>query len=128
MERPKESLPEVCRGWGDSGDAERFFSNEVIAAQAILEPHLEGAIRRMQAQPMFLCLQNTPELNFNGQAIQGLGPLSDEAQCVMSQNPIFAFTTAREPLAVLDAWMWAREFHQPDGTRPGIKENELHTE
>jgi hypothetical protein len=122
-ERPTESLPGACRGWGETQAAYRFFGNEAIEAQAILEPHREAAIRRMPPHPVVLCLQDTTELDFNGQAIQGLGPLSDEAQRGMSLHPTFAVSTAREPLGVLDAWMWARDFKQPDGTRPGIKES-----
>lgn len=122
-ERPTESLPGACRGWGETQAAYRFFGNEAIAAQTILDPHREATIRRMQPHSVVLCLQDTTELDFNGKAIQGLEPLSDEAQRGMYLHPTFAVSTARELLGVLDAWMWARDFKQPDGTRPGIKES-----
>ena len=38
-------------------------------------------------------------------------------------HPTYAVSPAREPLGVLDAWMWAREPKGPDGTRPGIRES-----
>ena len=89
----------------------------------ILEPHRQCTRERMVSQPVVLCLQDTTELNFNGQAIAGLGPLSFEAQRGMYLHPTYAITPEREPLGVLDAWRWAREPKAPDGTRPGIKES-----
>ena len=73
----------------------------------------------MAGLPVVLCLQDTTELDFNGQTIQGLGPLSYEAQRGMYLHPTYAVSTDREPLGVLDAWMWAREPRGADGQRGG---------
>lgn len=62
-------------------------------------------------------LQDTTELDFNGQAIAGLGPLSYEAQRGLYVHPTYAVSLAREPLGVLNAWMWAREPKDADGAR-----------
>jgi hypothetical protein len=70
-----------------------------------------------------LCLQDTTELDFNGQTIKGLGPLSYEAQRGMYLHPTYAVTPQREPLGVLDAWMWARAPKDADGQRPGVPES-----
>src|SRR5450830_1715310 len=77
----------------------------------------------MAGQSVVLCLQDTTELDFNGQQASGLGPLSYEAQRGMYMHPTYAVSTAREPLGVLDAWMWAREPKDADGNLPGIKES-----
>jgi len=77
----------------------------------------------MAIHPVVLCLQDTTELDFNGQGISGLGPLSYEAQRGMYLHPTYAVTPAREPLGVLDAWMWAREFKDADGHRGGAPES-----
>ncbi|EXJ15992.1 Mobile element protein [Imhoffiella purpurea] len=77
----------------------------------------------MAAHPVVLCLQDTTELDFNGQTIKGLGPLSYEAQRGMYLHPTYAVTPEREPLGVLDAWMWAREPKDADGHRPGAPES-----
>lgn len=53
----------------------------------------------------------------------GLGPLSYEPQRGMYLHPTYAVSTGREPLGVLDAWMWARQAKKGDGTRPGISES-----
>ena len=70
-----------------------------------------------------LCIQDTTELDFNGQETAGLGPLNYEARGGMYLHPTYAVTPGREPLGVLDAWMWAREKRDADGVRPGQKES-----
>jgi len=122
-ERPTASIPGACIGWAETQAAYRFLSGEDYDWMDILEPHRQCTQTRMAAHAVVLCLQDTTELNFNGQAIAGLGPLSYEAQRGMYLHPTFAVTPQREPLGVLDAWMWAREPKAADGTRPGIKES-----
>ncbi len=77
----------------------------------------------MRACCVVLCLQDTTELDFNGHSIAGLGPLSYEAQRGMYLHATYAVTSEREPLGVLDAWMWAREVKNEDGSRGGVLES-----
>jgi len=63
------------------------------------------------------------ELDFNGQDIDGLGPLNYEARRGMYVHPTYAVTPERVPLGVLDAWMWAREAQDETGRRGGPKES-----
>jgi len=122
-ERPTASIPGACNGWAETQAAYRFLSGEEYDWMDILEPHGQCTRARMAEHPVVLCLQDTTELDFNGQGIAGLGPLSYEAQRGMYLHPTYAVSPTREPLGVLDAWMWAREPKAPDGTRPGIKES-----
>lgn len=122
-ERPTASIPGACNGWAETQAAYRLLAGEDYDWMDLLEPHRQCTRARMAPHPVVLCLQDTTELDFNGQTIAGLGPLSYEAQRGMYLHPTFAVTPAREPLGVLDAWMWAREPKAPDGTRPGIKES-----
>ncbi len=50
---------------------------------------------------------------------------SYEARRGMDLHPTYAVTPGREPLGVLDAWMWAREMRDADGVREGQKERAL---
>jgi hypothetical protein len=77
----------------------------------------------MAQHSVALCIQDTTELDFNAQQIDGLGPLSYEAQRGMYWHPTLAVSPDREPLGVFDAWMWAREPKDADGIRPGEKES-----
>ncbi len=72
----------------------------------------------MAQHPVVLCLQDTTELDFNGQAMDDLGPLSFEAQRGMYLHPTYAVTPDREALGVTDAWMGSREPRDDEGVRP----------
>lgn len=121
---PTASIPDACHGWAETMAAYRFLGNEAVDWQAILAPHWEQTRQRMQAHPVMLCLQDTTELNFNGQEIDGLGPLCYEAQRGMYLHPTYAVTPGREALGVLDAWMWARTKKDAAGERHDPKESQ----
>jgi len=126
--KPLASIPQACGGWAETQAAYRFLAQDDIAWEAILAPHWRSSQERMRAHPVVLCLQDTTELDFNGQRIAGLGPLSYEAQRGMYVHPTYAVSPQREPLGVLDAWMWAREPKDADGRRGGPLESSRWTE
>lgn len=121
--QPMASIPAACGGWAETQAAYRLLGNDDIGWEDLLDPHVGCTMQRMAAQPVALCIQDTTELDFNGQAIAGLGPLSYEAQRGMYLHPTYVVSGAREPLGVIDAWMWAREFKAEDGRRDGIVES-----
>jgi hypothetical protein len=77
----------------------------------------------MAAHEVVLCIQDTTELDFKDQKATGFWPLIYESQRGMYVHPTYAVSTSREPLGVLDAWMWAREFKDKKGKRPGMTES-----
>jgi hypothetical protein len=121
--KPAASIPEACDSWSETCAAYRFLSNPEVTWEGILAPHWARTQERMRAQAVVLCIQDTTELDFNGQETAGLGPLNYEARRGMYLHPTYAVTPEREPLGMLDAWMWAREKRGPDGVRPGQKES-----
>jgi hypothetical protein len=121
--KPAASIPEACDGWSETCAAYRFLRNTDVTWDAILAPHWERSQERMRAQQVVLCIQDTTELDFNGQEITGLGPLNYEARRGMYLHSTYAVTPNREPLGVLDAWMWAREKRDANGVRPGPRES-----
>ena len=123
-EQPSLSIPAACSGAGETKAAYRLLSHDAVGWSDILAPHLKNSVQRMGAEPVVLCLQDTTQLDFNGQDIEGLGPLSYEAQRGMSLHATYAVSPARVPLGVLDAWMWVREAKKSDGTRGGVLESE----
>lgn len=132
-DKPTASIPGACSDWAETQGVYRFFdqakaNKRGLDWQAILAPHIAQTEARMRQHPVILCLQDTTELNFNGQEISGLGPLSYEAQRGMYLHPTYAVTPDREPLGVTDAWMWARQPKASDGKRPGVRESLRWTE
>ena len=122
-EQPSASIPQACKGWAEMQAAYRFLAQDRLDWRDILQPHWDASAQRMQAHPVVLCVQDTTQLDFEGKAARGLGPLSYEAQRGMYVHPTYAVTPAREPLGVIDAWMWAREFKDADGQRGGVSES-----
>lgn len=100
---PTASIPMACESWSETCAAYRFLSNPDVEWEDIMGPHWEQTQKRMNAYPVVLCLQDTTELDFNGQEATGLGPLNYEARCGMYVHPTYAVTPDREPLGVLDA-------------------------
>ncbi len=127
-EKPTASIPSACGGWAETAAAYRFLAQDELDWRDILAPHWQSSAERMRACEVVLSIQDTTELDFNGQTITGLGPLSYEAQRGLYLHPTYAVTPSREPLGVLDAYMWAREPKGADGVRPGIKESTRWTE
>jgi hypothetical protein len=128
-ERPTASIPGACGSAAETKAAYRFFDQanaeqRELGWETVLQPHTESTAARMRQHPVVLCLQDTTELDFNGQDIAGLGPLSYEAQRGMYLHPTYAVTPQREPLGVMDLWMWARLPKGADGIRPGPSESQ----
>jgi len=121
--QPGKSIPNACSGWAETQAAYRLLSNDRVTWEALMKAHWDASIERIRAHKVVLHLQDTTELNFNGRQTQGLGPLTYEAQRGMYLHPTYAVTPEREPLGVLDAWMWARRPKEADGQREGIKES-----
>jgi Transposase Tn5 dimerisation domain/Transposase DNA-binding len=122
-EQPGVSIPAACAGAGETKAAYRLLAHDAVGWSDILAPHLRRSRQRMAGQDVVLCLQDTTELDFNAQDIEGLGPLSYEAQRGMYLHATLAVSPQRVPLGVLDAWMWAREKKPPGGPRPGLLES-----
>lgn len=122
-DKPTASIPGACGGWADTAGAYRMLSNDSFDWRDVIEPHARCTMQRMAQESLVLCLQDTTELDFNGQTINGLGPLSYEAQRGMYLHPTYAVSAQREPLGLLDAWMWAREPRDAQGQRGGITES-----
>lgn len=69
--RPTASIPGACSDWSETMAAYRFFGNDDITWEAILTPHWSCSRRRIAQHKVVLMLQDTTELDFNGQSIVG---------------------------------------------------------
>lgn len=76
--RPTANTPMACKGRSETIAACRFLVNEQVGSADILASHWAQTRQRMSAHAVLLCLQDTTELDFNGQQIHGLDTLNDE--------------------------------------------------
>jgi hypothetical protein len=118
--KPTASIPGACDGWSETMAAHRFLGNEEVEWIDMMQPHWAHTARRVQQHGVVLCIADTTELGSNGQDMEGLGPLSFEAQRGMYLHPTCAVTPDREPSGILDAWMWIREPLDENGRRSSI--------
>jgi len=66
------------KGWAETQATYRFYSNESVTWEKLLTAHKGQVEQRIikSEEPVILCLQDTTELDFNGQETEGLGRLS----------------------------------------------------
>ena len=89
--------------------AYRFFDNDGIAPQDILQSHVEATYTRLGAVPVVLAVQETTAVNWTRHpATQGLGPLGHTACHGLLVHTTLAITPERVPLGLLAQQVGAR--------------------
>ena len=79
-QKPGAGIPAACRSWAETAAAYRFLRNAQVGWVEVLTAHAQAAQARMRGQRAVLHLQDTTDLDYHGQSIQGLGPLAYERQ------------------------------------------------
>ncbi|MCW8188244.1 IS4/Tn5 family transposase DNA-binding protein, partial [Verminephrobacter eiseniae] len=74
-DKPTASIPGACPDWSETQGAYRFFdqtnnAKRPLKWETVLAPHIERTAARMRQHRVVLCLQDTTELDFNGQSIE----------------------------------------------------------
>jgi hypothetical protein len=109
-QRPGAALPEACGSGAMLKAAYRFFANDDIAPDDMLQSHIEATYGRLNAVPIVLAVQDTTEANWtNLRATEGLGPLGHTACQGLLVHPTLAITPERVPLGLLAQQVWARD-------------------
>ncbi len=109
-QHPTAALPEACGTGSMLKAAYRFFNNDDIAPQDILQSHVEATYTRLGAVPVVLAVQDTTEVNWTRHpATQGLGPLGHTACHGLLVHTTLAITPERVPLGLLAQQVWARD-------------------
>ena len=63
-------------------------------------------------------------MNFQGRDIEEFGPLCYETQRGMYLHSTYVVTHQQEPLDIVNAWIWSREFKAADSHRSGVAESQ----
>jgi hypothetical protein len=109
-QHPTAALPEACGTGSMLKAAYRFFHNDGIVPQDILQSHVEATYTRLGAVPVVLAVQDTTEVNWTRHpATQGLGPLGHTACHGLLVHTTLAITPERVPLGLLAQQVWARD-------------------
>jgi Transposase DNA-binding/Transposase Tn5 dimerisation domain len=123
--RPTASIPAACGGFNEITAAYRFFDNDKVDPEKILQPHAEQTRRRMAQQESVLMIQDTTEVDLTRpqQQVQGAGPLDGSDRRGVFIHPLHAFAPDATPLGTAWCRIWAR----PDEAEPPSKEEKRKT-
>jgi len=121
--QPSASLPEATNDPATLKAAYRFFDNDYVRADAVLESHVQSTMRRMQAVDLVLAPQDTTYLDWTDHPhTAGLGPLAASTHRGLIAHTTLAMTAERVPLGILQQQVWARDpdvrRHQDHKERP----------
>ena len=113
---PSKSIPAACGGHAETTAAYRFFDNDKVDFEAILQPHIHKTIERMAAQPVVIVAQDTTEVDLTRpeEQVQGAGLLDGNARYGAFLHPLVAFTPDGTPMGTVYAEVWARDDVPPE--------------
>ena len=118
--KPTLSIPAACGGWAETQAAYRFFDNDRVTPEQLLQPHYDATLERIRQQRVVLVPQDTTELNLTRAAEKVGGPLSDEQHWGLHDHVALAVTPERLVLGVVHSFTWARDpedFHKRKAAR-----------
>ena len=108
---PNASIPAACNGWAETMAAYRFFDNEKVSFDKLLEPHIEASYRRIKEHAVVILAQDTTEIDLTRpeRRVVGAGPLDDGSRQGALLHPLMGFTTDGTPLGTVYAEAWVRD-------------------
>lgn len=110
-DHPHLSIPAAMDGRAEMEAAYRFFDNERVSPESIMEPHVSAAKERIRQSRVALLVQDTTEIDLTrpGQQVQGAGPLDGHKRMGVLYHPLMAFDDQGLPLGTMWSKTWARE-------------------
>lgn len=108
---PNLSIPAATDRRAEMEAAYRFFDNDKVTPQKILQPHVDATLERIAQRDVVLLVQDTTELDLTRptQQVEGAGPMDSEVRRGAFWHPLMAFDTCGLPLGTVWQKAWARE-------------------
>src|SRR5438552_3669748 len=63
--QPGGAIPQACGDWASAKAAYRFFANERVDSEALLESHRQATLERMRPHRVILAVQDTSSINYS---------------------------------------------------------------
>ena len=116
---PNVSIPAATTGRAEMEAAYRFFDNDKVTPEKILEPHFEATRKRIAEHDVVLLVQDTTELDLTRpeQQVRGAGPMDSEARRGAFLHPLQAFDLNAIPLGMVWQKSWTRDEVQTELTK-----------
>jgi hypothetical protein len=110
--RPQANIPQACQTRAETKAAYRFLDHPETSMEAILEPHYEATVARMNREAVVLAVQDSTSLNYTAHpGTEELGPIgySKDRAIGLLLHETLAFNREGTPLGLLDVQCWARD-------------------
>lgn len=107
MAQPTQSIPQACGAFSQAKAAYRFFANEAVRADSLLEGHLAQTVRRAGAEPVVLIAQDTTSLTYGPRA--GLGLVGGQEADGLWLHSSMAFDPQGCALGLTHVEYWTRD-------------------
>ncbi len=110
-DKPNLSIPAATHARAEMEAAYRFFDNEKVSPEKILQPHIDATHERISQCQFVLLVQDTTELDLTrpNQQIVGAGPTDCEARRGAFFHPLMAFDASGVSLGIVWQKSWARD-------------------
>ena len=108
--KPTMSVPAATFGRAEMEAAYRFFDNDKVSPEKILEPHIEATRERIAQAEVALLVQDTTDIDLTrpNQQVRGTGPLEYDTRHGVFFHPLLAFNRHGLPLGIAWQKSWAR--------------------
>ena len=109
---PMSPISTACEDWSAVKAAYRFFDNENVSSEKILEPHWQRTVERMRAHERVFAIQDTTYLDYTDHpSTQGLGPISTKSQKRQGlvKHTTLVVSGSGVPLGCLTDKVWVRD-------------------
>jgi hypothetical protein len=111
VQKPNMSIPAALQSKADIEGCYRFFNNEQVSPDRILQPHIEATYDRIDAVDFALLVQDTTEIDLTRpeQQVAGAGPMDCESRRGAFFHPMIAFDAHGVPLGIVGQKSWTRK-------------------
>lgn len=108
--RSTASIPAACGGYAEMKAAYRFFDNDKVTWEKILDPHYERTRQRIAGEKVALLVQDTSEIDVTRpeQQMTGAGWMDGSARVGAFLHALEAFTPDGTPLGASWCDIWTR--------------------
>ncbi|MDP6558431.1 MAG: IS4 family transposase [Pirellulaceae bacterium] len=109
--KPNLSIPAATDARKEMEAAYRFFDNDKVSPEKILQPHIKATHERISQTDLVLLVQDTTELDLTrpNQQVAGAGPMDCEVRRGAFVHPLMAFDSEGVPLGTTWQKTWVRE-------------------
>jgi hypothetical protein len=108
---PNLSVPAATDTRAEMEAAYRFFDNDKVSPEKILQPHFDATRERILQTNFALFVQDTTELDLTRpkQQVKGAGPMDSDARRGAFLHPLVTFDLNGLPLGMVWQKTWARD-------------------